>query len=213
MDGQMKGVDRGGRWRVALPVLGSAFAVGALAEVSGTRADDHYALSLSFPWWGLVAAATAVGLIWWALRRRRPEGPGSVRASPRSAARSPCTDPPDAAPRRIAIRSPKAITLVDIADISHVEADGRYARIHAAGQQHLSQYSLGELERSLDDGRFVRVHRSAMVNLERIRSLRTHDYRDFELRLEDGTAMRLSRTYRDRLEAALGLHLGRSPRA
>jgi two-component system, LytTR family, response regulator len=113
---------------------------------------------------------------------------------------------------RIAVRSPEAILLVDVAEISRVEADGRYTRIHAAGREHLSQHSLAELERMLDGRHFVRVHRSAIVNLQRIRSLRTRDYRDVELLLEDGTAMRLSRTYRPRLESALGLRLGRESR-
>lgn len=108
---------------------------------------------------------------------------------------------------RIAVRSPRVTTLVAVDDISHVEAAGRYARIHANGRQHLAQHSLGELERMLDGLRFVRVHRSAMVNLQRIRSLRTADYRDFELILDDGATVRLSRNYRARLEAALGLRI------
>src|SRR5690606_33763741 len=108
---------------------------------------------------------------------------------------------------RIAVRSPRAITLIAVEEISHIEAAGRYARVHAAGRQHLAQHSLAELERMLDGARFIRVHRSAIVNLERIRSLRTVDYRDFELLLDDGAAVRLSRNYRARLEAALGLRL------
>jgi hypothetical protein len=106
---------------------------------------------------------------------------------------------------RIAVRSPRAITLIDVEEISHIEAVGRYARIHAGGRQYLAQHSLAELERMLDGSRFVRVHRSAIVNLERIRSLRTSDYRDFELLLDDGAAVHLSRNYRTRLEAALGV--------
>src|SRR5690606_8232875 len=43
---------------------------------------------------------------------------------------------------------------------------------------------------------------------ERIRLLRTEAYRDFELLLDDGAAVRLSRDYRARLEAALGVRLG-----
>lgn len=232
MDRQLEGTTRvGRRQRLALMVAGFAVVAALLAEVSGTRADDHYQLSLTFPWWGVVAVAAAGGLLWWGLYRPRsepsvPEGAGTETPegasagdpagapvdSPGDPADAP-VDPSQAAVRRIAVRSSQAITLIDVEEISHVEADGRYARIHTAGSEHLSQHSLGELERLLDGGRFVRVHRSAIVNLDRIRSLRTKDYRDFELRLDDGTAMRLSRTYRDRLEAALGLPLGRTTSA
>lgn len=111
---------------------------------------------------------------------------------------------PVEAVQRIAVRSTRSITLVAVDEITHIEAEGRYARIHAAGREYLAQYSLGELERMLDASRFVRVHRSAIVSLPRIRSLRTSDYRDFELLLDNDATVRLSRNYRARLEAALG---------
>jgi DNA-binding LytR/AlgR family response regulator len=205
MNRHMEDTGRGRPWRRAA-LVAAAFGVGVvlLADLSATRGDDRYVLSLQLPGW--FVAVSALGVATDAFLRRwrgratetlpseEPAGTGDADAAP---------DPAE----WIAVRSPREIRLVGVEDISRLEADGRYARIHAAGGQHLAQHSLAELERMLDGSQFVRVHRSAIVNVRRIRSLRTDDYRDFELLLDDGTSMRLSRTYRPRLEAALRLRL------
>lgn len=64
--------------------------------------------------------------------------------------------------------------------------------------------SLKRLEERLDPARFARIHRSAIVNLDRVTDLHSRDGRDYELRLEDGTRLRLSRTHRAAFEAKLG---------
>jgi two-component system, LytTR family, response regulator len=199
---------RGVRWPwAALLALAVGVGVLLLADLSATRGDDRYELTMKLPGW--FVAATALGLaVPFLLRRRRRRLSRAADAVPAEAPASPGDAGPTADPAEwIAVRSPREIKLVGVEEISRLEADGRYARIHAASGEHLAQHSLAELERMLDGSRFVRVHRSAIVNVRRIRSLRTDDYRDFELLLDDGTAMRLSRTYRPRLEAALRLRL------
>lgn len=193
-----------------------------IADVSGRRVADGYALNVSLSGWALIAAAGALGGLWLARWRREwrrraladdagPELAGAEddREAWSVIGRDGTADArtADTPVQRIAVRSPRAIKLVAVDGISYVEAAGRYARIHAAGRQHLAQHSLAELERMLDRTRFVRVHRSTIVNAERVRSLRTVDYRDFELILDDGATVRLSRNYRERLEAALGLRI------
>lgn len=143
-----------------------------------------------------------------------PALPGTMAARPESdnalhetAPPEPETAAPDRYLERLLVKSSRAITLVDVEDVARIEADGRYVRLHAGAGTHLAQYTLAELEARLDPRRFVRVHRSEIVNLRRVRSLRTDDYRDFEVLLDDGSSVRLSRTYRGRLEEALGLEL------
>ena len=230
MSRNLVGTMRGGLRRPPL-LLASGLVVGLalIADVSGRRVADGYTLDVTLPGWPLLIAASALGVLWLARRwrarsaARRDAGNGGpiATAAPEPSGVVETAEPgengavasrngarADGVPvARIAVRSPRAITLVAVEEISHIEAAGRYARVHAAGRQHLAQHSLAELERMLDGARFVRVHRSAIVNLERIRSLRTVDYRDFELVLDDGAAVRLSRNYRARLEAALGLRL------
>jgi hypothetical protein len=60
------------------------------------------------------------------------------------------------------------------------------------------------LERTLDPSRFVRVHRSALVNLSRVREVVDGRWGDAVAVLRDGTRVRVSRTRREVLMAALG---------
>lgn len=54
-----------------------------------------------------------------------------------------------------------------------------------------------------DPARFVRIHRSTIVNLERIGELQPYFHGEYAVILRDGTRLKLSRGYHERLEAAL----------
>ena len=62
-----------------------------------------------------------------------------------------------------------------------------------------------DLENRLDSTRFIRIHRSTIVNLERVRELHPWSHGDLLVVLQDGTELKLSRRYRDRLEGVFGL--------
>lgn len=94
--------------------------------------------------------------------------------------------------------------IVAAADVDWIEADGNYVRLHCGADSHLVCRSMKELAETLDGRQFVRIHRSTIVNIERIRELHTDDYRDYTVILRDGQRLRLSRSYRQALEAALG---------
>ncbi|HEX2209929.1 MAG TPA: LytTR family DNA-binding domain-containing protein [Longimicrobium sp.] len=89
-------------------------------------------------------------------------------------------------------------------EVDWIEAEGDYARLHCGGATHLVSKTITELAAVLDSRRFARIHRSTIVNIGRIRELHTEDHRDFTVTLDDGTLLRLSRTYRRALEAAVG---------
>jgi len=105
---------------------------------------------------------------------------------------------------RFVVRTGKRSTVVPVGEIRWIEAEGDYVRLHCTSGDHLLGWTLSRVEKALDPERFVRIHRSTIVALNRIRQLRTENHRDFEVQLEGGDRLRLSRTYRERLEAALG---------
>jgi len=109
-----------------------------------------------------------------------------------------------ASPSRIVIRDRDRVLLIDVSDIDWVGADGDYVRIHAAGKSHLLRDTMAAMEERLDPATFVRIHRSAIVNVDRIRELRPYSSREYSVILRDGTRLRLSRRYRDRLRTHLG---------
>lgn len=73
---------------------------------------------------------------------------------------------------RLAVPASHGTIMLDVADVTWIEADGYYAAIHARGRRHLLRESLDSLARRLDPLRFLRVHRSAIVSLEAVRAFR-----------------------------------------
>jgi two-component system, LytTR family, response regulator len=95
--------------------------------------------------------------------------------------------------------------VLDADEIDWIEADDYYAAIHARGRRHLIRESLASLEQRLESSRFVRVHRSAIVNVDRVRELRSTSDTPGEtvLVLRDGTRVPVSRRRREHVAALL----------
>jgi two-component system LytT family response regulator len=64
---------------------------------------------------------------------------------------------------------------------------------------------MSELEQELDEALFCRIHRSTIVNLDRVQGLELSEDGEYDVRLESGTRLRLSRRYRKQLQARLGV--------
>jgi hypothetical protein len=197
---------RRARWALAGSAVVVLLAAGTLTV---TRSPTELGLRLAIPEWVLGLAAVAVAVLV-ARRRRRRVAAERASAAPEGTSEpgSPPSPEPtrDAVPtplRHLLVRSGRTTTVVDVGQISRIEADGRYVRLVTPERTHLAQYTLAELEARLDPAEFARIHRSTIVNLRRVRRLRTDDYRDFDVLLDDGSVVRMSRTYRARLEAAL----------
>ena len=105
--------------------------------------------------------------------------------------------------RRLAIRTGTRYHLVEVDEIDWIEGAGVYARLVVGDKAHLLRTPLAELERRLDPTRFVRIHRSTIVNLDRVREARGHAHGEYILGLRDGTRLKVSRTYSDRIRAFL----------
>jgi two-component system, LytTR family, response regulator len=108
---------------------------------------------------------------------------------------------------RFIVRSSKSVVIVEAADVDWIEADDDYARLHAGARTHLVRETLNALERQLDPKVFVRIHRSAIVRVAHVKELLPGAHGDYVVRLTDGTRLRLSRSYRERLGLALGTTL------
>jgi two-component system LytT family response regulator len=112
-----------------------------------------------------------------------------------------------AAARRYAtmlpIRVGRETIRLDVAAIDWIDAAGDYMCVHAASQTHVLRATMKELEEMLDPEVFQRVHRSTIVNLARVRSLRPHLNGECFLKLESGQEVKLSRSFRDKVELLL----------
>ena len=109
------------------------------------------------------------------------------------------------------IRVGRETLRLDVAAIDWIDAAGDYMCIHAAGQTHVLRATMKDLEEVLDPQIFQRVHRSTIVNLARVRSLRPHLNGECFLKLESGQEVKLSRSFRDKVELLLD-RTGAAPR-
>jgi two-component system LytT family response regulator len=100
---------------------------------------------------------------------------------------------------RLAVKRNQRIALVGAGDIDWIESSGNYAHLHAHGASYVVRMTMGELERRLDPARFARIHRSTIVQIDRIEDIIAAWHGDFDVTLRDGTVLRLSRNYRDRV--------------
>lgn len=106
---------------------------------------------------------------------------------------------------RLLIKTRDALVLLNTADIDWIEAQDKYVRIHAGADAHLMRETISSLESRLDPDRFVRIHRSYLVNIDRIKKLEPLFNQEYQVVLQDGTKLVLSRGQRKRLADLLGL--------
>ncbi len=105
---------------------------------------------------------------------------------------------------RLVIKSGDHIFFLKTEEIDWIEAAGVYVKLHVGRKTHLYRETMSALASKLDSKYFVRIHRSCLVNLERIKNLQPHSHGDFLVFLHDDTRLKLSRGYRETLQARLG---------
>jgi two-component system, LytTR family, response regulator len=107
--------------------------------------------------------------------------------------------------KRLAVKEKGRVDVVDVEDIDYVDVGGHYLCIHVGKTVHLMRGRLSQLEAQLDPTQFARVHRSAIVRLDRVKSLSRRHNGDCDLILADGSKVVLSRTFHERLVDQLDL--------
>jgi len=106
---------------------------------------------------------------------------------------------------RILVKDDGRMFFVKTTDIDWIEADRNYVRLHVGKIAHTIRERISHLEETLDPRLFARIHRSTIVNLNRVREMQQWFSGDYVVILEDGTRLRLSRHYRDRVEKQVGV--------
>lgn len=100
---------------------------------------------------------------------------------------------------RLVVKDQGRFMLLRPAEVDWITAAGDYVQLHTNGRTFLVRSTLSELEESLQSNDFVRIHRSTIVNLDRVQEITALAQGDYAVRLKNGTRLRMSRAYRDRL--------------
>ncbi len=106
-------------------------------------------------------------------------------------------------PERLVVRCSGRVVFVRVREIDWVEAAGDYVTLHCGKKSWLMRETLSALKSKLGS-QFARIHRSSVVNLERIVELKPLDNGEYLVLLQNGTQLKLSRSYRDALPQLLG---------
>jgi two-component system LytT family response regulator len=101
---------------------------------------------------------------------------------------------------RLVVSHNRKIALVRVDDIDWIESSANYVRLRVGGTSRLLRMTMNQIEERLDPRHFARIHRSTIVRIDRIAEMTALLHGDFKVTLKDGTELRLSRKFRNRLE-------------
>jgi two-component system LytT family response regulator len=105
--------------------------------------------------------------------------------------------------RYLPIKVKDRVVLQRVDDISWIEADGKYVRVHAGSDQHLIRRTMHSLEAKLDPAKFLRVSRSAIVNIEMVAHLEPWSHGEWAITMRNGHRVISTHGYRERLQKLL----------
>jgi two-component system, LytTR family, response regulator len=103
---------------------------------------------------------------------------------------------------KIPLKIDGRILFVPIETIYWLESSGNYVEVVVGqhGDKLLVRDTLSSFEGRLDGRFFVRIHRSIIVNVARIREMRPHHTGEYQVTMDNGKQLTLSRGYRFNLK-------------
>jgi two-component system, LytTR family, response regulator len=100
---------------------------------------------------------------------------------------------------RMVFKSRGRILFLPVSEIRWIAAEENYVRICTATETHLLRETMARIEERLDPRMFLRVHRSAIVNLQYVKEVRTNAQSEFSVILVNGQRVSMSRSYHARI--------------
>ena len=104
---------------------------------------------------------------------------------------------------RFVVRRGNTHHIVPADQVDWMDVADNYLSLHVGPKTHLWRGTMKQAEDELDPDRFVRVHRSAIVAVDRILTVRSHETGGHVIEVRGGVQLRSSRQYADRVRALL----------
>ena len=105
--------------------------------------------------------------------------------------------------QRMLVKAENRMIFVRSSDITWFGAEGNYIRVHVGRQAYVVRDTMANLESKLDPAQFLRIHRSTIVNIDHVKEMHMWFAGDYMVVLQDGTELKLSRGYREKMEERL----------
>ncbi len=105
--------------------------------------------------------------------------------------------------KKISAKKNGELHLIDLKTILYVESLERNTFIYTDGEVYESTYRLYELESMLGECNFIRVNKSTLLNLNKIKSIKSDLDRRIRVTLENGYQLIISRSYAEEFKAKI----------
>lgn len=110
---------------------------------------------------------------------------------------------PESPADRLIVQTGTGDSVLRLRDIDYLEAARNYVVVHAGGREYIIRDTMTDVSRRLSGGTFARTHRSFIVNVDKIREIRTVDAGQ-RIFLTCGADVPLSRSYREEFTRKIG---------
>lgn len=92
---------------------------------------------------------------------------------------------------------------VAVADILYFTASPPYINIHLNRRKYLYSETLKSIAEKTDSRDFIRIHKSTIINIKQVASYTSRLNGDYDVTMQDGNSLRLSRNYAAGFKTAL----------
>ena len=111
---------------------------------------------------------------------------------------------PAAPLEKLPVTDGRVTTMLDVAGITFVQSSDPYISIYIGTKRYLHKESLRSMEQRLGEG-FARVHRSTIVNVQKVVAVNSRGNGDFDIVMDGGQTVRLSRNYVQSFRQRMGM--------
>jgi two-component system LytT family response regulator len=94
---------------------------------------------------------------------------------------------------RIPVRVDEHVVFVDVNDIVWIKANRNLVELHLASRVHELRETMSTLSGRLDPRRFARIHRSAIINVQRVKTIHPWFNGHHVVTMDTGQQLRMSR--------------------
>ena len=106
---------------------------------------------------------------------------------------------------QIAVKKGDETVLLDAGEILYIEAVERSTFVYTEKETYESSLKLYEFEQQLSEKDFIRISKQSIINLRKVKSLRSEINRKIRVTLQNDEQIIVSRMYSDELRSRLGV--------
>lgn len=102
--------------------------------------------------------------------------------------------------KRLMVKSSDRYYFLKAENIDWIESSGNYVRIHSESKEYLIRDTMKNMERKLNPEQFYRIHRTAIVNINSIKSMEKWFSGDYKVFMKNDDELMMSRNYTSLIE-------------